>query len=283
MTDKPRFYLLAGINGAGKSTFYNERLSSLRLPFINADVIAKEIDPQNNSHSDAISLKAQKLANERRDDFLKQKKSFVSETVFSHPSKIDLLHQAKQAGFLTILVFINLPSVEETIQRIKFRVGKGGHNVPTDKVLARYPRVMENISTAKSVADQFFVFDNLRLDQAHNFVMHLREGVIQRVSDYQPKWSQKLFSHEYQVEQSYKILEPVRRSIVSKIKEGLSFHEAVQKVVPILDCSKIQKEVLAQLCQKFNPILKPELTLRPKEYQALTVRPTTQNFSRPKI
>lgn len=273
MNEKPRFFLLAGINGSGKSTFYNQRLSRFLLPFINADIIAKEIDPQNATHSDEISIKAQKLANCRRDEFLKNKKDFVSETVFSHHSKIDLLHQAKKAGFLTVLVFINLPSAQAAIERVQNRVEEGGHGVPFDKVLARYPRVMDNISNAKTVADQFFVYDNNRVEKPHSFVMQLREGVVQRVSDYRPKWSLKLFENEYLVNQYYKILEPFKNAIGIKIREGLPFKDAVEKVIPIFDCSKISDPLLNQLCQKFNPILKPELTLRPQEYEALVVRP----------
>lgn len=87
--------MLAGGNGAGKSTFYRTRLESLSLPFINVDILAKQIYPE---QPEKHSYEAAKIAGIMRTQLLQQGRTFCYETVFSHPSKIDFLAQAKAPG-----------------------------------------------------------------------------------------------------------------------------------------------------------------------------------------
>lgn len=84
-----QLWLLAGGNGAGKSTFYHTQLEPLGFPFVNAAIIAEQI----------------------RKDLLQQGSSFCFETVFSHHSKIDFAVQAKTSGYEIILVFIHLENI----------------------------------------------------------------------------------------------------------------------------------------------------------------------------
>ena len=105
MTERKQLWVLAGGNGAGKSTFYQTQLAPLGLPFINADILAKELYPQS---AEEHSYDAAKLATEMRFRLLHEGRSFCFETVFSHPSKIDFVAQAKVLGYEIILVFIHL-------------------------------------------------------------------------------------------------------------------------------------------------------------------------------
>jgi predicted ABC-type ATPase len=248
----PKFFLLAGINGAGKSTFYEDRLKPLGLPFINADHIAAGLDPKNATHSDEISLKAQKLAEELRTKHLREKKSFVSETVFSHSSKIDLLKEAKQAGFVVTLIFINLPDASLAQHRVIQRSEKGGHDVPPDKILSRYPRVQDNILAAKSIPDHLFVFDNNRRDKPHTFLMHLKNGIVDRVSDYQPLWAQKMFPTEYQTDLLREMIQPKQTEIKLLMKNGRSLSEALKKTLPLLKMDDCIPEAIKQIERDFK-------------------------------
>jgi predicted ABC-type ATPase len=69
----------------------------------------------------------------------KRRRSFVSETVFSHPSELDLLRTAGVAGYRRYLYVILKPE-ELAVQRVLVRVETGGHAVPEEKLRARFRR-----------------------------------------------------------------------------------------------------------------------------------------------
>ena len=91
-------------NGAGKSTFYNLYLSKYGIKFVNADLIAQDIDPENMA---SINHQAATVAAKIREDLISQGISFCFETVFSHESKIDFIGQTKANGYKVIHVSIN--------------------------------------------------------------------------------------------------------------------------------------------------------------------------------
>ncbi len=149
--------MLAGGNGAGKTTFYNTQLKPMKLPFINADNIACELFPQN---PEQHSYQAAAIAEEVRNRLVEDGKTFCFETVFSHPSKVDFLAKAKAYNYEIILVFIHLSSIDLNKARISQRIEEGGHFVPDEKVETRIPRTLENIKTAIQLADQAYLLDN---------------------------------------------------------------------------------------------------------------------------
>ena len=139
MTELKQLWILAGGNGAGKSTFYRTQLRPLGLPFINADILAKELYPES---PEEHSYDAAKLATEMRFRLLQEGRSFCFETVFSHPSKIDFVAQAKVLDYEIILVFIHLDMVSLNQARVAQRISEGGHRVPDDKIANRIPRLL---------------------------------------------------------------------------------------------------------------------------------------------
>ena len=159
---KPVFYLLAGPNGAGKSTLYESAVASGLLPsqaeFVNAD--AHEL--QNLGHvADARerSLAARAWADARRSACLQQGATFVSETVFSHPSKLALMQQARDAGFAVVLLVVCVSDPHQLLARVAQRVAEGGHAVPVDRILARYPRTLRQLRQALPLADLALLYD----------------------------------------------------------------------------------------------------------------------------
>lgn len=135
MTD-PVLHLLAGPNGAGKSTFYAEVLQPVtHLEFVNTDMIAAQQWPGD------------------------ELRSFVTETVFSHPSKVQLLRDAEVAGYRTTLHVVAVP-VELAVVRVKIRAHLGGHDVPEDKIRERYTRLWGHLAEAVTVVDEAFLYDN---------------------------------------------------------------------------------------------------------------------------
>jgi len=162
MSNGKQLWLLAGGNGAGKSTFYQQFLASTGLPFINADILAKELDAE---QPEAASYKAAKLAERLRLDLLRTGTSFCFETVFSHPSKIDFLASAKSAGYEIILIYIHLQSDQLNQARVAQRVAEGGHTVPREKIISRIPRTMRYVSDALALADTVQLYDNSSHDE----------------------------------------------------------------------------------------------------------------------
>lgn len=146
----PVLHLLAGPNGAGKSSYVHDvPVPATGLPFINADEIAAENWPGAQIEH---AYEAAQLAEARRREAIAEGSSFISETVFSHPSKVRLVSDAVDAGYLAHLHVVLVP-VELTVQRVVERVRRGGHAVPEQKIRDRYERLWKYIRQAIEIVD----------------------------------------------------------------------------------------------------------------------------------
>ena len=182
----PRLWLLAGGNGAGKSTFYRTRLERHGVEFINADLIERTLDPVVDR---SPSYVAAALARERYRDRIARGVSFCYETVFSHPSKIDMLSEAGAAGYHVTLVFIHLTDPALNELRVRQRVTEGGHPVPSDKIRDRIPRTLAFMPDAVRLADTTLLFDNSSRDDPYRIVA-MKEGDALTVHvDPLPSWA----------------------------------------------------------------------------------------------
>lgn len=154
----PRLDLVVGCNGAGKSSLVREVLSRRlpRSPFVNADEIAALVYPDD---PEGHSYEAAGRAEAVRDELLVARRSFIAETVFSHPSKLKLLTRAHHSGFRVVLHVVMVPE-DTAVQRVARRVAAGGHSVPEDKIRGRYRRLWDNVVIAVGMADQAYVYDN---------------------------------------------------------------------------------------------------------------------------
>lgn len=131
---RPTLVVLAGPNGAGKSTLYETRVRPrFAGPFINADVIQRDelrcAEPE-------TAYEAARIAAARRTEYLEKGMDFVTETVFSHPSKLDLISAAQDAGFDVVVMHVGIETPDLSVARVAARVREGGHGVPEDKVRA---------------------------------------------------------------------------------------------------------------------------------------------------
>ncbi|HSP38817.1 MAG TPA: AAA family ATPase [Frankiaceae bacterium] len=155
-----RLDLVVGPNGAGKSTFVELVLGPRRptVPFVNADVIAAQrwpADPQ------AHAYEAAQIAARTRTLLLDRREPFMAETVFSHPSKLELVDAATTAGF-TVALHVLLVPEELSVLRVAYRVAAGGHAVPEDKIRGRYQRLWPLVTEAIDRCDSARVWDNSR-------------------------------------------------------------------------------------------------------------------------
>jgi predicted ABC-type ATPase len=155
-----QLHLVVGPNGSGKTTFVNEFLA-LELPgyvYVNADEIAKARWP---ADSDAHAYEAAQVAAETRAYLIAGGRPFIAETVFSHPSKLDLLRSAQQAGYQVVLHVMLVPE-ELAVRRVAYRVQAGGHDVPEQKIRERFQRLWPLVAQAVSLADRTVLYDNSR-------------------------------------------------------------------------------------------------------------------------
>lgn len=192
---KPAAFVLAGHNGSGKSTLWYQRLAAqLQVPLINADRLTASILPPADPQTSKLPAWAQRL---RDDDerwqllsqegvrafislVVDQRMPFAFETVFSHwkalpdgtyESKADVIRTLQQAGYLVVLLFVGLSSVELSVMRVETRKEQGGHGVPLNKLQQRFPRTQHAVGYAAPLADMTLMFDNSRsLDKAFALV-----------------------------------------------------------------------------------------------------------------
>jgi predicted ABC-type ATPase len=181
---KPDLVLLAGPNGAGKSTFYEVHLHVTGLPFLNSDVVVRELGVSNYEASHALD--------EIRELYIERRISFISETVFSDPvgAKVAMLRRAMAAGFNVRLIYIGLDSPALAEARVRHRVGNGGHPVPSDKIVARYPRSLANLAAAVKFVSSVELFDNSDVQNPHRRLAHFAAGAIKwKTDEMVPAWA----------------------------------------------------------------------------------------------
>ncbi len=191
MTDSKQLWVLAGGNGSGKTTFYENFLASKGIKFVNADVIAKVINPD---HPEEVSYESADLASEIREDLLRQEVSFCFETVFSHVSKVDFIAKAKAMGYEIILVYIHLETSDLNEARVYQRIESGGHSVPIAKIHSRIPRTMKNISLALPLTDETRLLDNSSKDNPFQQVAVVRRGSCKWLINPRPEWAIKIIN-----------------------------------------------------------------------------------------
>jgi predicted ABC-type ATPase len=151
---RPVIVAVAGPNGAGKTTFYEAHLKASGLRFLNADVLGGELGID--------AYQAAEVAAKLRRELAQQGESFVFETVFSDPvgDKLSFLKNTAQQGYTVVLCFIGIADADRSEERVAMRVSQGGHDVPTDKLTARFPRTMNNLKQAIQELPCVLIFDN---------------------------------------------------------------------------------------------------------------------------
>ena len=195
----PVFYLLAGPNGAGKSTLYRsavaERLIPSEAEFVNAD-LHEAAQLQHVADPVERSRQARLWADARRAQCLAEGRSFVSETVFSHTSKLDLISAAQRAGFAVVLLVVCVDDPQQLLGRVGQRVKEGGHPVPAERILSRYPRTVRHLRVALQRADLALLYDTSvppgEPFQPPRLVARLRAGTVRWRAKAMPTWAEAM-------------------------------------------------------------------------------------------
>ncbi|MBW6536736.1 MAG: zeta toxin family protein [Mariniphaga sp.] len=156
----PNLYIIAGCNGAGKTT-----ASFTVLPemlncdiFINADEIARGLSPLKPELS---SIEAGRLMLKKINEYIPLQKDFAFETTLSSRTFRNTILKSKKSGYETTLLFFLLNSVELAYERVENRVFEGGHHVPKHVIARRYYAGIKNLFDIYiPVSDYWMIFDN---------------------------------------------------------------------------------------------------------------------------
>lgn len=157
---KMNLYIIAGCNGAGKTTASFTVLPEMLKchEFVNADEIAAGLSPFN---PEGVALQAGRLMIDRIINLLKEGETFAFETTLATRSYVKLIQQAKRRGYFVTLVFFSLSTAEQAVRRVAKRVSLGGHHIPTDVIFRRYTAGLQNLfQLYMPVVDYWVLYDN---------------------------------------------------------------------------------------------------------------------------
>lgn len=168
MEDKV-YILVAGVNGAGKSTFYHsvQDIGSLfefcdgnilqGLHRVNADEILKEFGDWRNPKD---SMEAGRIAVKRIRKYLKDGASFCQETTLCGRGVVRNIVAAKDSGYKVGIIYVGVEGPEIAVSRVQQRVQAGGHGVDPADVRRRYDESLSNINAVLDRCDGVLFFDN---------------------------------------------------------------------------------------------------------------------------
>lgn len=157
---RPRCLLIAGPNGAGKTTFAREYLpnDARMLNFVNADLIASGLSPL---RPELAAVAAARLTLDKVVRLFERRADFEWESTLSGLANLKRLQTARQLGYRTEIIYLQLESPQLALNRIAARVRQGGHHVPRIDVLRRFSRSWANFGArGRSLADAWVVYDN---------------------------------------------------------------------------------------------------------------------------
>lgn len=170
----PRFFIISGCNGAGKTTASYTMLPQLLNlhTFVNADEIADELSPQDPERE---SLRAFRLMLERMDQLIARSEDFAVETTLATKSLAGIIENAQQLGYKVGLLYFWLKSPELAVKRVAIRVASGGHNIPENTIVRRYWQGMQNLRNIYLPrCDSWVLIDNSATDA--NWIAERKTG-----------------------------------------------------------------------------------------------------------
>ena len=183
-----QYILFAGVNGAGKTTFYQTYPKLKEMPRVNVDEIVRGFG--NWSNPGDVSRAGMQAVREIRDYFEKGV-SFNQETTLCGKSILRNINIAKKKGYHLILYYVGLDSAEKAKERVAQRVANGGHGIPDADIERRYYESLQNLRNILPLFDRVELFDNTdRFRQIAIF----ENGRCVDAAEFIPPWCAELLS-----------------------------------------------------------------------------------------
>ncbi|MGO4220793.1 AAA family ATPase [Lysobacter sp. TAF61] len=159
MKSRPVLYVLAGVNGAGKSSVGGHLLERAGLSWFNPDTFARELIAETGCDQAQANAAAWQEGMRRLDEALDHGTNFAFETTLGGHTVPARIHAASRTHDV-LMWFCGLSSPEQHIARVKARVAVGGHDIPEAKIRERYPAALENLIALMPHLAHLQVYDN---------------------------------------------------------------------------------------------------------------------------
>lgn len=156
----PRMFIIAGCNGAGKTTASFTILPEILdcADYVNSDEIAKGLSPFN---PEEVQIEASKILIKRMEDLISERKTFAVETTLSTKALAKTVVKAQKSGYFVTLLFLWLSIPELAVERVSLRVSSGGHRVPEQIITRRYGMGIDNLFKVYiPICDYWIIIDN---------------------------------------------------------------------------------------------------------------------------
>ena len=185
---RPKFYVFAGNNGSGKSTFRNLIIDKLGIAInIDPDAIARRIDPEN-PESKRITAGKEVIRSVRA--YIQEGKDFSIETTLAGKNAINQMIKAKELGYEVTMFYIALNDVQQNIERVAMRVRNGGHHISTEDIIRRNKTSFANLYEYSSLVNNLILIDNSTDDG--EILLEINNKIITFAADKLPTWVQPI-------------------------------------------------------------------------------------------
>ena len=152
------FTVIAGINGAGKTSLYHILRQSEDLgERVNIDELAKEYGGYNDPHA---QIRAGREAMAKIARHIENGTSFHLETTLPGATILKQITTAKQNGFSIVLYFIGIDNINVAIERVHQRMANGGHGIGDQFIIKRFYQLNHNLREILPLCDGAILFDN---------------------------------------------------------------------------------------------------------------------------
>lgn len=158
----PQIIIIAGPNGAGKTSFANKHFDKPRagLVYLNADEIARDLTAALSQTQRDVRAGRDMLR--RMDAVVAARASFMFETTLASLTFARKIPQWRQRGYVVALIYLRLPNVAMSIERVCRRVAHGGHGIPETVIRQRFAKSAEYFQKHyKGIVDEWYVWDSL--------------------------------------------------------------------------------------------------------------------------
>ena len=195
----PRIYVLAGTNGAGKSSIGGAMLMEQGVEYFNPDDAAARIREANPQISPEQAQSAAWYEGKRLlERAIRERLDYAFEATLGGNTIPALLEGAAAARIEVRIWYVGLDSPELHIARVRARVARGGHDVPEERIRTRYARSLLNLLRLMPKLTELRLFDNSREADPHAgaapeplLILHLNRGKLTAVCDLPstPAWA----------------------------------------------------------------------------------------------
>ena len=156
---RPKYIIVAGVNGSGKSTFYDTYPELfIDTKRINADEILKSNGGDWKKMSD--NMKAMREVIQLMNQAIENHISFHQETTLSGQGQKKWIEKAKQNGYEVTLLYVGIKDADLAVERVKQRVAKGGHGIPEETIRKRFQQSLKNLEIIAPLSDRVELYDN---------------------------------------------------------------------------------------------------------------------------